>query len=232
MSSEFQTAEGILLKVIPFQDYDQILVYFTLQAGLIKVLFRGSRSKKRGLLGLCIPLTRAEVIYKEKRGEIYSGCDIALLDSYRSLRNNLDHLNAACELLQILYQTQWVGKPAPLLFALLISYLDKIPFSTHPQQFTASFRLKVLKHEGFASFPIVCSDCQSHLETKAYYSQGEFYCSLHKPQNFCLMQDPSLLYRLAECRSIRDLMGIEVSDRGVQAIERYFRDVYPIEPKN
>lgn len=226
-SAEFKTAEGILLKVIPFQDYDQILVFFTLEAGLIKVLFRGSRSKKRGLLGLCIPLTRAEVIYKEKRGEIYSGCDIALLDSYRDLRKNLTHLNAACDLLQILYQTQWVGKPAPLLYALLKSYLEKIPFTGHPQQFTASFRLKVLKHEGVASFPIACTDCQSLLEKQAYYSRGEFFCCFHRPQNFCVLQEniPTLLFRLAECRSCQELAGIEVSEAGLKAIERYFQDV-------
>ena len=226
-SDEFKTAEGILLKVIPFQDYDQILVFFTLEAGLIKVLFRGSRSKRRGLLGLCMPLTRVEVIYKEKRGEIYIGCDIALLDSYRSLRKNLTHLNAACDLLQILYRSQWVGKPAPLLYALLKSYLEKIPFTADPQQFTASFRLKVLKHEGVASFPLACTDCQIHLEKEAYYSRGEFFCRFHKPGNFWALQEnlPALIFQLTECRSCQELMGIEISDGGLKAIERYFQDV-------
>lgn len=229
VSSEFHTAEGIVVKVIPFRDYDQILAIFTREAGMIKVLQKGSRSKKRGVRGvqgLCMPLTRVEIVYKEKKGEIFSCHELAHLGSYQALRHELSHLNAACDLLQVVYQTQLVGKPAPQLFALLKLYLDKMPFISSPCLLTTSFRLKLLKHEGVSTCPLACSYCLYPLLKEAFVYQGEVYCKDHQLRGSYSLQEIELgvLYKLMVCQSYQELAQTELFPQTKAKFERYFRE--------
>src|SRR5437016_2934336 len=99
LQQPFQCVEGIILKVIPFGDYDQILSLFTAEAGLIKLIFKGSRSRRRGLQGVCIPLTVVQVVYKEKNSELFSCHEMTLVEPYRFLRTDLAQLQAACDML-------------------------------------------------------------------------------------------------------------------------------------
>ncbi|CUI16021.1 DNA repair protein RecO [Candidatus Protochlamydia naegleriophila] len=226
VSSDFHTAEGIVVKVIPFRDYDQILVVFTREAGVIKVLHKGSRSKKRGVQGLCMPLTRIEVVYKEKKGEIFSCHELAHLGSYHALRHELSHLNAACDLLQVIYQTQLIGKPAPQLFALLKLYLEKIPSISSPCLLTTSFRLKLLKHEGVSAYPLACSHCLYPLLKEAFVYQGEAYCRDHRVAGSYALQEMELgvLYKLMVCQSYQELAQTELLPQTKTKLERYFRE--------
>lgn len=227
ISSEFHTVEGIVVKVIPFRDCDQILAIFTREAGMIKVLHKGSRSKKRGMRGIQgMPLTRVEVVYKEKKGEIFSCHELAHLGSYQSLRHELSHLNAACDLLQVIYQTQMIGKPAPQLFSLLKFYLEKIPFISSPSLLTTSFRLKLLKHEGVSACPLACSHCLCPLLKEAFVYQGETYCQAHRMVGSYALQEIELgvLYKLMACQSYQQLTQIELFPQTKLKIERYFRE--------
>ena len=106
MSQVFQCTEGVILRVIPFRDYDQILSLFTSDAGLIKVIYKGSRSKRRRGQGLYMPLTQVEVIYCEKQGEIFSCHEMVCIESFTFLRKELVFLEVACDLLQVILTSQ------------------------------------------------------------------------------------------------------------------------------
>jgi DNA repair protein RecO (recombination protein O) len=223
MSETFHRTEGIILRIFPFRDYDQILVLFTQDAGIIKLIYKGSRSKKRGVQGICMPLTRVEVVFKEKQSELFVCQEMALLDSYRSLRKQLAYLEAGCDLLQLLYTTQLVGKPAPQLYALLKFYLEKIPYS-HPELLTTSFRLKLLKHEGLITFPLQCGQCQEILLTEAYFHQGELFCHAHQIPGLFLQEiEVDLLYALTECQRFQDLIQIPFLLDYKIKIDRFFK---------
>ncbi|WP_068467159.1 DNA repair protein RecO [Candidatus Protochlamydia phocaeensis] len=226
MSESFQRTEGIILRTIPFRDYDQILVLFTQDAGLIKLLYKGSRSKKRGVQGICMPLTRVEVIFKEKKGEIFSCQEISLLDSYRPLRQQLSSLEAGCELLQVLYATQWVGKPSPQLYALLKYYLEKIPAIPYPAILTTSFRLKLLKHEGLLTFPLRCSHCQQPLVSQAYSYQSDLFCLQHHVPGSLYLQQKELdvLYKLMDCKTFQDLTQVLLPADFKAKMEIFFKE--------
>jgi DNA repair protein RecO (recombination protein O) len=225
ISSPFQSAEGIILKVIPFRDYDQILVIFTQEAGLIKVLTKKNRSKK-GAKDRYMPLTKVEVIYQEKQGEIFNCQEVAILDIYRNLRTELSHLQVACDLLQILYQTQLLGKPAPQLFALVEFFLKKIPQTKFPDILTLSFRLKLLKHEGILTSPLVCSVCVDALNTLAFFYKGEWFCPKHYPFNSSALDEKELkiFYHLLDSKHYQDLAEMSIFPQTKIKIEKYFKE--------
>lgn len=213
MSQAFQHTEGIILRAIPFRDHDQILSLFTPDAGMIKVLCKGSRNKRRGIQGLCIPLTKVEVVYREKRGEIFSCQELTPVDSLSFLRKELIYLEVACDLLQVIIASQLMGKAAPQLYVLLSIYLKKIPQTFNPWILAASFRLKLLKHDGLAVFPFICSDCQQFLQTAAYTQESEGWCVNHQPVGSQAWEQNELqqLYRLACCQNYREICADEIS---------------------
>lgn len=152
MVKEVQTTEGVILRTFPFRDHHQILTLFTPDQGLIKLIYKGS-GKKKGLQTRPIALSRVEVCYKENRNSELLSCeDIHLLESFQSLRTELARLEAACDLLHVLYTSQLVGRPSSLLYQLLIFYLTKLPQASDPWVISSSFRLKILHYEGYLSF--------------------------------------------------------------------------------
>jgi DNA repair protein RecO (recombination protein O) len=213
MSQPFHCVEGIILRVIPYGDYDQILTLFTAEIGLIKLFFKGSRSKRRGLQGICIPLTGVQVVYKEKNSELFTCQEMALIEPYRFLRRELIHLEAACELLKIIDLTQLPCKPAPHLYALLLYFLARLPECSDPSVLTNSFRLKLLKYEGMLSFPLECATCQEEIACIAYQDRSDSYCEAHRmPGTQRLeMEDIKLLDHLTNCQSFSGLIDLSLS---------------------
>lgn len=224
MSQTFQFTEGIILRVIPFRDYDQILSIFTSEAGLIKVLYKGSRGKRKKAQNFCMPLTKVEVIYREKNGEIFSCHEMNLIESFSFLRKELLFLEVACDLLQVIQNSQFLGKAAPQLYALLCFYLKKIPQTPCPWILSASFRLKLLKHDGLIILPFKCCECQLSLEDKAFISGIDPWCTHHQPiesQSWKSI-DLMMLYRFTNCQNYRDICSDNISPELYNRIHTFF----------
>lgn len=213
MSQVFQATEGIILRVIPFRDYDQILSLFTADAGLIKVLTKGSRSKRRERQGSFMPLTQVEVIYCEKKGEIFGCHEMVCIESFSTLRKELLFLEVACDLLHTISVSQFMGKASPQLYALLLFYLKKIPQTAYPWILAASFRLKLLKHDGLTIFPFICYECQQPLEKEAFIQECQSWCSYHQPKGsqVCESLELQMLYRLATSQSYQEISSCNIS---------------------
>jgi DNA repair protein RecO (recombination protein O) len=231
MSQNFQHTEGIILRTIPFRDYDQIITLFTPHVGILKILYKGSRSKRRGAQGLCLPLTQVEVVYREKKGEIFACQEITLMNPFSFLRKELHHLQAACELLQVVLASQLTGKAAPALYALLCFYLEKIPCTLNPWTLTTSFRLKLLRHEGLSTIPFICSACQRLLHTVAYTHKSEAWCLDHRPTESQVWESKELeqIYRLTTCQSYREIskenISLELQKKAARFFDACLRDI-------
>jgi DNA repair protein RecO (recombination protein O) len=75
-----------------------------------------------------------------------------------------------------------------------------------PTLMSASFALKVLRHEGLFAFADHCSQCQILLSEKYLYC-GETYCRSHAPPPalFLCIEELQLLTFLAFCRDLTQL---------------------------
>lgn len=143
MSSPSRT-EGIILQNTPYRNDDQILTLFTADQGLLKLFCNKSNSRGQRYT----PLMKVEIVYREKKSEIFACEEISLLQSNLQLRNELSHLQVGCEMIRAINKSQVVGRSAPLLYQLMVYYLDKISHVEDPWILDASFKLKILNHEG------------------------------------------------------------------------------------
>lgn len=224
MSHLIHSTEGIILRVIPFQDYHQIVSIFTPGAGVIKVLHKGSRAQRKNGKSPCMPLTKVEVAYREKKGEIFGCHELNCAEMFPLLRKDLCFLETGCDLLQVVLDSQLMGKEAPQLYALLYAYLKKIPQTPNPWILAASFRLKLLKHDGLISFPFICSECGELLQSEAYARESESWCTIHRPKGCIVWNSIELqvLYRLAESQSYKEICMLEISPLLLAKITLFF----------
>lgn len=141
--------EAIILQTVRYGESDQIITAFSRENGVIKLIFKTSKG-----VSTISPLTRVELIYSKGRSDLYRGWDVVTLDGHRLLRENFELLQAGCEMLEAVRQSQG-EREAPMLYALLCVYLSRLPELKDPGTAVVSFYLKVLKHEGLLSDDIL-----------------------------------------------------------------------------
>lgn len=144
---EYLKTEGIVIRTTPYRERDHVAVVFTRDHGLVSLFVSRSPS-------FCAPLHKVEIIYSEGKGELCRCKEMSLLGSFLGLRSQLTFLDAACDLLKAIQASQLEGKAAPLLYGLLLCYLDRVADFNSLAALGASFRLKILRHDGLLSFPL------------------------------------------------------------------------------
>lgn len=190
--------EAFILHALPYRDEDKILTLFTKDSGILKAVVYRAGSKKLSP-GATDPLTRVEIVLSEGRGELYKAGDITILSQNLKLRDQLDRLRAACAMGNILMQCQLPQKPAPLLYALFISYLEQIPTFKNIPLLVDSFYIKLLRHDGLLHAQPKCSLCQ---EVPSFLAKGESLCASHAPSD-------AIPFTFEELKSIHDLAYVQ-----------------------
>ena len=112
------------------------------------------------------------------RSELYAFIDATPLNLHSALRTSLSHLNAAGTILRALFRSQLPGKPSKLLFHLTLAYLHHLPEATSPDSFTASYLLKLIKHEGYPTPP----NTQELLEVESFKKLKTLTALSEQPQ--------------------------------------------------
>lgn len=200
---EIKKSEGIVLHIIKYGEYDQILTVFTREEGVIKLILKGGSSRKKMSADL---LMRAEFIYLPRQNSLMTCREWALITPYLQLRKSLACLEGACALAKALLSSQCEQKPAPQLYELLICYLERLPIARQPEALVASFLLKILRHEGLFGLTPHCCVCRQDL-IDHYIFKGESYCERDQPLQAIAMGpfEAEKLFILAFSRSF-DLM--------------------------
>jgi DNA repair protein RecO (recombination protein O) len=221
-SSFFHRTEGVILRTIPIQDYKQLLTLFTLDYGLIKILY----NRKKNFPGAVHPLSHVEVIFREKNSEIFPCEELTLWQPYLRLRDKLPYLEVACDLLKMIERSQLLGKKAPMLYRLFLYYLDKIPFVSDPYTLIASFRLKLLKHEGILTFPFTCAFCQKVLISTAFGQGAGLFCLDHRPKPAFIYGEDELqmMSHLTLCQKLTELLTLQLHPDLLKKIEVFFEE--------
>jgi DNA repair protein RecO (recombination protein O) len=159
--------EGIVLQALTFKEHDRILTIFSEKEGLIKLMVKGALSRRTHFGAPTHPLTLSEFMYVKRAGEIWTCKEVSLLSSQVRLRERLDIIEAAGEIAHILLATQLLHQPTPLLYLLCKTFLEKLPHAAYPATLAASFRLKLLRHEG--------EFCLETLQHTYHLSEEELY---------------------------------------------------------
>jgi DNA repair protein RecO (recombination protein O) len=212
---ELHKSEGVVLHALKYGDYDQILTVFTREEGLIKLIVKGAyRNQKNATF--TTPLTQAEFIYAKRQSTLFLCQEKSVVNYHLALRESLESLESACALVKILTATQVELKPTPLLYELLICYLERLSQTKNVQNLISSFQLKILRHEGLFGLTPTCRQCNEDL-IHHYIVQGESYCKEHKPdQGLSLTAfEAQAVFTLAFSRSL-PLIEESVMDLGLK----------------
>jgi DNA repair protein RecO (recombination protein O) len=143
-----ETFEGIVLRSVPVQEGKRILAAFTPGEGLVSVATPKTFTHEMRLASATALLSRSEFCCRKGNSDIYRLREACLLESFDGLRASYSKLSAAGDLLHAILRSQLAGRPAPLLYELLLTYLRRLNSTQHPLLLVISFKLKLLKHEG------------------------------------------------------------------------------------
>ncbi|MGA8164700.1 MAG: DNA repair protein RecO [Waddliaceae bacterium] len=217
--------EGVIIHALDFRDDDKILTVFSPDNGLIKLLMKRVYAGRRASPPVTAPLTRCEFIYKTRKNGLLLCQETSIIDQQLILRRHLKTLEVACELLQLIKMSQFPNKPAPQLYDLLIRYFRSIPHFSFPEVLAASFRLKLLRHEGLFGIATICHVCHAPL-TDRYLAMGESFCRQHTPSHalFFSQEEIVLVKHLACCRTLTELQQFPCHSDFRLKVTRFFED--------
>jgi len=170
-----EKSPGVLLQTIPYLGRQKILKVFMPEGGLVSLIVKSAHPSWNALTS---PFCIAEWVYKKGQKEIYPLKDGSLSDGLLELRQNYEALLAAGSMAQDLIRTQLPSKSAPALYELFCVYLKKLIQFEKPAILAASFRLKLLQHEGLLSLQTGCTLCPS---PAFHLHRGESFCLSHAP---------------------------------------------------
>ena len=226
MSRE-QQIEGLVLRSIDYKDNARIITLFTLTHGLISLIVKKISPKKTELLILTSPLTHAKYHVISSRSDLYRFHDGALINAHLDLRKKLAHITSAATFAKALLRSQLPEKPAPMLYQMTLTYLQRLPSFDDPTALCASFYLKLLKHDGHLSLNTQCTVCTN---PPIHLHLGEPYCSTHVPFHThpLTSSEWAIMQKLTEARSFSILAKLQVSKELYQKIQSMFKDQFAV----
>jgi DNA repair protein RecO (recombination protein O) len=169
------TSEGIVLKTHALGETSRIVVVYTREHGMVKLVAKGAR-KTPSRFGYALePLTRGRYVYYLKTDR-----DLHLLSQADTLvptgsriqdLERLAHAEAALELIDRLV---WGEEPHAELFELLAAVLEAVP-TAHPAALpalTIAFELQVASLLGYRPRLDACAECGGTLSPRRLFSPG------------------------------------------------------------
>ena len=224
---ELIRTEGIVLHSFPYRDYDQILTVYSKDQGLVKLIMKGARSKRRGIRASLEPLSEAEFLFRVGKSDLYALQEISILNLHLNLRESLSLLQSACALLQAVQRTQIQGNPSPALYQLISRYLKQFANSKNPDVLISSFLLKLLTHEGLLHLEDHCSVCAKPLLDRVIIG-GESFCKAHAPTPTLTISqvEANLLHFLSNSRSFNEIEQVQISQATHHQIHVLFESLF------
>jgi len=145
--------EGIILRSRKQGDTSKIVSLYTTGYGLVDVIAKGAREMKSKFGSSLEPFTCSKVSFYKKEGrELYllSGAETVL--PFRNLRSDLDHIEAATKVVELLLRSQHHEECHPDLYALVketLSVIDGCKDSTAVWAVLFSYYVKYISFAGF-----------------------------------------------------------------------------------
>lgn len=217
-------SEGIVLRSLDYKERQRIVTVFTPDAGLISIIFPYLSRRAPRLLTLSSPFCLAEFIYQKGKSDLFKFKDGTILDDMHALRLSFEHLQTAGELAQAILHSQMPGKPSPLLYALFSAYMKQVSHFESPSMLTASFYLKVLKHEGLIALSRYCTVCDNAPARHLY--RGECFCTHHAPDGALVLSEKEMenLGELLSAQRFEYLKNLTANRDLTVKLSAYFRE--------
>ena len=155
---------------------DRIVTFVTKDHGKIRAVAKGVRKTKSRIGARVEPLSHVALLCWRGR-ELDVVTQVEVIDSFRTVREDLERLSPAMTMLEITDQLALERHPAPELFSLLLGALKELDRSYSPYLLGA-FCFKVLGLEGVAPSLEQCHRCGESRPLVAFDAEeGGFVCA-------------------------------------------------------
>ena len=166
-------SEGIVLKTHALGDTSRIVVVFTREQGLVRLVAKGAR-KPPSRFGFALePLSRAHYIYYRKPDrDLHLLSQAETIDPIGSRLADLQRLAHAQAALELIDRLVWGAEPHPELFDLLRATVEaaaQAPLAALPAV-TLAFELQVASLLGYRPRLDVCANCGLDISPRRLFS--------------------------------------------------------------
>ena len=154
------TTNAIVLKSMRWGEADRILTFFSLRLGKVRGIARGARRMKSRFGGMLELFSSVNLTLFDKRNDgLASVSQVDSLESFISLRENLDHIWAASCMVALVDGVTADRDPSPTIFHTLLEGLRSLVRTDDPGLLTLIFQIHVLGQSGFQPQIDQCASC-------------------------------------------------------------------------
>ncbi len=177
--------DAINIKTYPLSDYDNIVVMFSRERGLIKGIAKGVKRPK-SKLGARMQMLVANKIMLRGGRNFDTICEAQALNTFNKLRSNLDKLSYSIYLTEIIsaYCTDGdeENENNKAIYELFYNILEQVANAENEVEILLNiirFQLKFMEQIGYGTELETCLKCGCKISEDAYFSiaQGGVVCS-------------------------------------------------------
>jgi DNA repair protein RecO (recombination protein O) len=158
---------GVVLRTIKLGEADRIITIATEGRGKVRAVAKGVRKTKSRFGARLEPLTHLSLQLYETRGDLDIVTQVETIDSFRTVREDLDRLTQASALLEAIDHVVQEGEENPRLLQMLLGALRTLEAGPAPLVVPAYFCM-LLAQEGFTPLLDVCASCGGDGEIVAF----------------------------------------------------------------
>jgi DNA repair protein RecO len=154
--------DSIVLRSRKQGDTSKIVTLYTRDFGLVDVIAKGARQQKSKFGAALEPFTLSKIVfYKKEHTSLYLLSAAEVITAHRNLMNDLDHIEAATQLAELLIRSQHHEEQRTELFDLVQLTIATMDMASDPNgvfSILVAFYLRYATDAGFAFSPFITSD--------------------------------------------------------------------------
>jgi DNA repair protein RecO (recombination protein O) len=167
--SLFET-EAVILNTLRLGEADKLVTLLSLKRGKVKAVAKGARRPKSRYGASLEPFTYCNVILFDKKPTVLMRMNQAdILHPFLKIREDLDRIEAASRMVNIVSALLPEGEANPKVFSLLLAGLGEVEKGERLEWLVRVFEIRALKHAGYQARLDRCLICHREIEAKAVY---------------------------------------------------------------
>ena len=220
--------KGIVLSEANYSETDKILTILTYDLGKVSCIAKGARRNQSRFLASSQLFAFSDLILFKGNGDLYHINSAELIDSFYSLRYNLDKLDIAMECVKFVKDNTYENQNTFNILKLIINTLYIISASEKNLiQIKNVFYIKFLCMLGYAPQVKYCGVCGSHEGLNAFSVKNKAVlcneCRRKEDLNISAGARLSLEYIIHS--KLKDIFSFEVNEDVLKELD-FIRKIY------
>ena len=182
--------KGIVIGGIDYKEKDKLITLFTLEQGIVSVLFKSVKSTNAKLKAAKEIMTFGEFIYTDSKYKTVTSAEI--IDSFYDITKNIKKYFAVCSVFDIIKASLPSGENSPKLFVDTLQVLKELAYQdTNITLVLCKYLISVFETFGYKITFNKCSICgQNLLVHKVFnFAHGDITCFACKSMDSTELSD-------------------------------------------